>query len=52
MIDEELSDTAASLGRRLTIVELPEATDSVQHIVRRQRLSSKQSTDQGTKALK
>lgn len=36
-----LKDAAQSLGRRLTIAELPESTEPVQQIVKQQRLSSK-----------
>ena len=42
-----LKDAAQSLGRRLTISELPESTEPVQQIVKHQRLSSKITLDEG-----
>ena len=42
-----LKDAAQSLGRRLTISELPESTEPVQQIVKHQRLTSKITLDEG-----
>ena len=42
-----LRDAAASMGRKLTTANLPEANLSVQQFVRKQRLSSTQATKDG-----
>lgn len=42
-----LKDAAQSLGRRLTIAELPESTEPVQQIIKQQRLTSKIALDEG-----
>ena len=42
-----LRDAAASMGRKLTTANLPEANLSVQQFVRKQRLSSNQATKDG-----